>query len=90
MNVSPHRPLITVPDAAQALPEHPIKISNRLAEHPLFEPERIEELLRRLPAKHTGIRAVETAGAADGGYKRGPRLAMDGVEAFEGLEQRRT
>jgi len=84
------RPLLEIPDAPEALPETPIRIQNRLAEHPLFEPERIKELLRRLPAAHTEIRAVETTGSAGAGYKRGPRVDVDGVEAFSNLHTRPT
>lgn len=90
MTTTTRPPLIEQAGAPEALPEAPIKLANGLGEHPLFEPERIKELLRRLPAEHTEIRAVETAGADDGGYQRGPRLDIDGVEAFEGLAQRRT
>lgn len=90
MSTATHRPLIQQADLPEALPDAPIKLRNGLSEHPLFEPERIKELLRRLPAQHTEIRSVETAGADAGGYARGPRLDVDGVEAFEGLETRRT
>ena len=90
MNPTTHRPLLEIPDAAQALPDAPFRIRNRLADHRLFEPERIKALLRRLPAQHTEIRRVETTSGAAGGYKRGPRVDMDGVEAFEQLERQPT
>src|SRR5262245_26642323 len=74
-----------------SLAEPPYKIQNNLAEHPLFEDDRIKQLLRNLPAEHIEIREVQQRETNDGAYKRGRRLTdVDAVDAFERLEEKPT
>src|SRR5439155_25872703 len=49
------------------------------------EDDRIKRLLRAMPREKVEIRRVEFDGAQDGGYRRGPRLDVDPVAAFDGL-----
>ncbi len=87
---APREPLVAWSEGPAPLPDRPVTLRNRLPGHPLFEPERIKELLRRLPRERIEIRAVERTGAHDGAYRRGPMLDDDPVEAFEGLARRPT
>jgi hypothetical protein len=69
----------------------PFRLRNALADHPLFEPERIRRLLRTLPRRVVEVRRVETSDAQSGTYRRGPLLEdADPVAAFDALEERPT
>lgn len=82
-------PMLHIPGDRNRLPDHPFKIENHLAGHPLFEPERIKQLLRRLPRDMVEVRAVETVDAFAGDYRRGRMLAdADPVATFERLEEK--
>ena len=75
--------LMEIPAGATVATNSPFKIGNRLAGHPLFEPERIKKLLRTAPRESVEIRAVELLGTHDGTFKRGPLLTnVDPVETF--------
>ena len=77
------------PSAAGRLELTPaaFKIRNHLAEHPLFEHERIVRLLERMPREFIEIRAVQSASTNDGMYRRGALLTdADPVATFENLE----
>ena len=89
---APQTPLIErPPEVAAQFGEAPFKVRNRLAEHPLFEADRIRKLLRTLPREHVEIRRVEVAGGHAGTYQRGPmQTDADPVAAFDGLEARPT
>jgi hypothetical protein len=81
--------MLHMPGDRNRLPDHPFKIQNRLADHPLFEPERIKQLLRRLPRDMVEIRAVETVDAFTGDYRRGRMVSdADPVATFERLEEK--
>jgi hypothetical protein len=78
--------LVQIPPGATVASEAPFKVRNRLVEHPLFEPERIKTLLRRLPRDKVEIRSVEMLGSHDGSYKRGAlQKDADPVGTFERL-----
>jgi hypothetical protein len=72
-----------------AFSEAPFKIRNSLAGHPLFEDDRIKQLLRMLPRDQVEIRAVQLSGADDGAYRRGELLkGADPVDTFERLAEK--
>jgi hypothetical protein len=82
-------PMFSIPGDRDRLPDHPFKIRNRMADHPLFEPARIKQLLRRLPRDMVEIRAVETVDAFRGDYRRGRMVTdADPVATFERLEEK--
>src|SRR5207253_8967747 len=71
-----------------AFATNPGTLANSLPGHPLFEPERIKRLLRKMPREFVEIRAVESRGAEDGNYIRGGLMQeADPVETFERLEE---
>jgi len=79
--------VIQVPDGINAYGEKPFKIRNFLAGHPLFEPERIKVLLRRIPRYLIEIRKVQTSATNDGTYKRGPMdKEADPIDTFANLD----
>lgn len=72
-----------------ALTPEAFKIRQHLAEHPLFEPARISQLLRTMPREYIEIRSVQSTSTNDGTYRRGALLNdADPVETFEGLAER--
>jgi GNAT superfamily N-acetyltransferase len=72
----------------RVLPAAPLRINNRLPEHPLFGDARIKETIRRLPPEHVEIRAIRTIGQ-HGSYGRTERITdIDGLRAFELLAER--
>ena len=84
--VSARTRLVERPAQARAtLGDAPFRLANALQQHPLFEDDRIKRLLRAMPREKVEIRRVEFDGAQDGGYRRGPRLDVDPVAAFDGL-----
>lgn len=83
--------LIDLPAPIDPLPDAPLALRNGLADHPLFEPARIKQLLRSMPRQAIEVRAVETTDGHDGSYRRGPNQPdADPVEAYERLEERPT
>jgi hypothetical protein len=87
--VAPCKSLIELPDKLVDLPEAPFTARNSLSRHPLFEPERITRLLRKLPRERVEIRTVQLIGNSDQGYKRGDLLCdADPVDTFERLEDK--
>lgn len=76
------------PGRIELTPE-PFKIRNKLSEHPLFEEERICQLLRAMPRKFIEIRAVQTPTTNDGMYRRGGLMPeADPVETFKALAEK--
>lgn len=72
-------------------PDSPFKIRNSLPTHPLFEPERIKKLLRKVPRERIEIRSVQTRNTNDQTYVRGPILVeADPVETFARIEEKPT
>jgi hypothetical protein len=87
----PSSSLVRIDAARRELPREPFKAANALSEHPLFEPERIKKLLRAMPQDKVEIRGVQSAGADDSSYKRGPRITgVDPVETFERIAEKPT
>jgi len=83
--------LVEIPGDRLTLAEPAFKVHSHLADHPLFEPERIKQLLRTMPREYIEIRAVQQRETNDGGYQRGPMLRdVDPVDAFERLEEKPT
>jgi len=81
--------LIQVATDIISFSETPFKINNSLASHPLFEPERIKQLLRTLPKRSIEIRKVQLSNRHDGMYLRGERLIdVDPVRTFEELPEK--
>ena len=80
--------LVRLPSSTLTLGEPAFKIGHGLSEHPLFEPERIKQLLRAMPRDHVEIREVQQRENHDGNYRRGRRLTeADPVETFERLAE---
>jgi len=81
--------LIDVRSPGGPLPTSPFKLNNSLADHPLFETDRIKRLLCAVPRKYVEIRAVQSVDTNDGSYKQGALLTdVDPVDTFERLEER--
>ena len=79
--------LVDIPLGRNVSSEAPFKVRNALVGHPLFQPARLERLLRTLPREAVEIRAVKTVD--DGSYVRGPLLGeADPVETFALLHER--
>jgi hypothetical protein len=78
--------LVHIPTGFSVHSEEPFKARNTLVNHPLFEDDRIKELLRRMPREHIEVRSVPLRKQHDASYKRGEILNdIDPVEAFENL-----
>lgn len=89
-SVSGDRLVVVHPRRAD-LPSEPVPARHRLSGHPLFQDERIRDLLRRVPREQVEIRAVETrdVAAAASGYARTERvLHVDPADVFERLGER--
>ncbi|HWB20529.1 MAG TPA: hypothetical protein VG711_09535, partial [Phycisphaerales bacterium] len=79
--------IINVPQNYNAFGPTPFKIANHLPTHPLFQPDRICTLLKRIPRHLIEIRRVQNTGTNDGMYKRGPLdKQADPVSTFMNLE----
>ena len=80
--------LVQLTSPTLRLSEPAFKIRHGLAEHPLFETERIAQLLGAMPREHIEIREVQQRENHDGNYRRGRRLTdADPVETFLRLEE---
>ena len=81
--------LIEIEKKHDYLPDSPFKTRNHLDKHPLFETNRVKELLRSLPRNCVEIRLSQSTSTHDGNYRRGIVLEdEDPVEAFEKLQER--